>query len=146
MAALKVAFDGGKCKAWLDKALGDVPITAAEAKDFNATSSSEERLASTEPFCKQFLVYQHKCSAYYEAAQVALMEPKSAGPAVVGLLNAMQTEPGCKSIIGLKLSCLTVKEFAQSSNRLPPEVGTHLSRCADNSVVESSNGFLRPML
>jgi protein-S-isoprenylcysteine O-methyltransferase Ste14 len=146
----KVAVTGATCRGWLEQALNDDPISKADSDVFDRTSAIEETLMAN-PDCSQFFAYQHKCQAYYaNAMETAYGEldpkPQNVMRAAIRMLNARQTEPGCKSIIGLAHTCFIVRDLARSNRTLPIQLREHLSICADESVVLSSQGLLRAML
>jgi hypothetical protein len=133
-----------KCRAWRQKALSGQWFTQSEGDDFEQTEKIEDKLRSI-PACRDFFALQKSCQETWVAPDIAATVQGSRAAerrAMAALLNSIESNSGCKSIFGLEAIC----EVLRRTPNLSPRLRSILSQCADQSVVDSVSGMLRPAL
>jgi hypothetical protein len=133
---------GMKCRAWHQKALSGQWFTKKEGNEFAETEEAQERLRSV-PGCNDFFVLQRKCEDLYWGPDTT-DNAAEAKRRSVALLNAIDSVPGCKSIIGFERVCDVIRGGAKGGPRLSPGLQSVLRECADESIARRTSDMIRP--
>lgn len=135
--------DAAVCLAWHKKALAGQWFTEREAADFESMDARQELLLA-EPACKQFFELQGKCENAWN--RMIVSDGRAAArKAQAGLVVAIETIPGCKSIIGFQDVCEAVKEQARGA-RLSAKLQSILRECAEGNAAANTARLIRPGL
>lgn len=124
-----------QCRAWYKQALAGQWYTEKDISAFYDLDRSEDSAQSSQA-CKEFFQLQEKCQSF-------AIDRGDEASDKMKILGAVDSTPGCKSIIGADIICRSLKIATQQGRKLSPNLKAILPDCLDKSILANTGSFLR---